>query len=355
MSNLVPINVNVPAHLAARIGAPSVLAQSVMAGLGGGPSFPKISIKGSRFRIKEGSTETVLNTLELEVVIVGANPKLSKTWYATKWDPNAEPVAPDCYSLDGVSPAADADSPQNDLCASCPKNAWGSEVTDKGQQLKACSDHKRLAVVAADDPSGPIYLLEVTPAALKGLNQYQRELTMRGIPAEVVKTKVTFDTDASFPKLQFAFGGFLDAETQSVVDGLFGSPEVAEVTGEATVSTPAPAPAPVPAPAPKPQVAPKPVAVVAPPPPAPAPAPAPAAEAAPRRGFGASKPAAPVTAPPVAAPAPAPRVVRARAAAPAPAPAPVAAPAAAPTAPAAVASLADEIAALVGEVGADDA
>lgn len=341
MSNLVPVNVNIPAHLAARIGAPSVLAQSVMAGLGGGPSFPKISIKSSRFRIKDGDTETVLNTLELDVVIVGANPRLSKTWYAAKWDPNAEASAPNCYSLDGVSPAADAEDPQNDLCASCPKNAWGSAVADNGQQLKACRDHKRLAVVAADDPSGPVYLLEVTPAALKGLNQYQRELTMRGIPAEVVKTKVSFDSDASFPKLKFGFGGFLDADTQAVVDGLFGTPEVLEVTGEATAS----APAPVAAPAPKPQpVAPKPVAVVAPPPPAPAPTPA--AEAAPRRGFGASKPAAPVADAPVAAPAPAPRVVRAK-----PAPAPVAAPAA----PVAVASLADEIAALVGEVGADDA
>lgn len=344
MSNLVPVNVNIPAHLAARIGAPSVLAQSVMAGLGGGPSFPKISIKSSRFRIKDGDTETVLNTLELDVVIVGANPRLSKTWYAAKWDPNAEASAPNCYSLDGVSPAADAEDPQNDLCASCPKNAWGSAVADNGQQLKACRDHKRLAVVAADDPSGPVYLLEVTPAALKGLNQYQRELTMRGIPAEVVKTKVSFDSDASFPKLKFGFGGFLDADTQAVVDGLFGTPEVLEVTGEATAS----APAPVAAPAPKPQpVAPKPVAVVAPPPPAPAPAPTPAAEAAPRRGFGASKPAAPVADAPVAAPAPAPRVVRAKPAAPAPV--------AAPAAPVAVASLADEIAALVGEVGADDA
>jgi hypothetical protein len=342
MSNLVPVNVTIPAHLAARIGAPSVLAQSVMAGLGGGPSFPKISIKSSRFRIKDGDTETVLNTLELEVVIVGANPRLSKTWYAAKWDPNAEASAPNCYSLDGVSPAADAEDPQNDLCASCPKNAWGSAVADNGQQLKACRDHKRLAVVAADDASGPVYLLEVTPAALKGLNQYQRELTMRGIPAEVVKTKVSFDSDASFPKLKFGFGGFLDADTQAVVDGLFGTPEVLEVTGEATGSAPAPAPAPKPQP-----VAPKPVAVVAPPPPAPAPAPTPAAEAAPRRGFGASKPAAPVADAPVAAPAPAPRVVRAKPAAPAPA--------AAPTAPVAVASLADEIAALVGEVGADDA
>ena len=342
MSNLVPVNVTIPAHLAARIGAPSVLAQSVMAGLGGGPAYPKISIKGSRFRIKEGSTETVLNTLELEVVIVGANPRLSKTWYAAKWDPNAEASAPNCYSLDGVSPAAYAEDPQNDLCASCPKNAWGSAVADNGQQLKACRDHKRLAVVAADDASGPVYLLEVTPAALKGLNQYQRELTMRGIPAEVVKTKVSFDSDASFPKLKFGFGGFLDADTQAVVDGLFGTPEVLEVTGEATANAPAPAPAPKPQP-----VAPKPVAVVAPPPPAPAPAPTPAAEAAPRRGFGASKPAAPVADAPVAAPAPAPRVVRAKPAAPAPV--------AAPTAPVAVASLADEIAALVGEVGADDA
>jgi hypothetical protein len=342
MSNLVPVNVTIPAHLAARIGAPSVLAQSVMAGLGGGPSFPKISIKSSRFRIKDGDTETVLNTLELEVVIVGANPRLSKTWYAAKWDPNAEASAPNCYSLDGVSPAADAEDPQNDLCASCPKNAWGSAVADNGQQLKACRDHKRLAVVAADDASGPVYLLEVTPAALKGLNQYQRELTMRGIPAEVVKTKVSFDSDASFPKLKFGFGGFLDADTQAVVDGLFGTPEVLEVTGEATANAPAPAPAPKPQP-----VAPKPVAVVAPPPPAPAPAPTPAAEAAPRRGFGASKPAAPVADAPVAAPAPAPRVVRAKPAAPAPV--------AAPTAPVAVASLADEIAALVGEVGADDA
>jgi hypothetical protein len=332
MSNLVPINIQVPAHIAARMGAPSVLSAS----LGGGLSkaaFPKISIKSSRFRIKEGDTETVLNTLDLDVIIVGANPVLSKTLYLKKWDPNAEPEAPDCQSSNGIAPDPDVEQPQNDLCATCPMNAWGSAKTDNGQELKACSDRKRLAVVAADDPSGPVYQLEVTPAALKGLNQYQRELKMRGIPAEVVKTKVSFDASASFPKLMFQFGGFLNAEEQAVVDTLFGSPEVLEITGESV----APAPAPV-----APPVAPKPVAVVAPPPPAPAPAPAPAPveAAAPRRGFGAPKAA------PVEAPAPAPRAVRKPTAAPvAPAPAPVSA----------ASSLADEIAALVGEVGADDA
>jgi hypothetical protein len=331
MSNaLIPANVQVPAHLAARVGVPSALAQSLTGGLGsGGESFPRISIKGARFRIVEGDTETVLESTTLDVVVVGANPRLSKTWYAKAWTPDSEPQAPDCFSLDGVSPDPQSTDPQNDLCASCPQNAWGSKVTPTGQQIKACSDNKRLAVVSADDPTGPVYLLSVTPAALKGLNQYQKELSVRGIPPEIVKTKISFDTDASFPKLKFGFGGFLDADTQAVVDSLFGASQVKEVTGEVPrqpVAIPQiAAPAPV---APKPAL--KAVAPVV----EPAPAPAPAQAAAPKRGFGAAK--SEVNAATV-------KPVQTKVA---------------PAAPAntqAATSLADEIAALVGEVSADDA
>lgn len=319
MTSLVPVNIQIPAHLAARVGVPSALGAAITGGLSSGQSYPRISIKASRFRIVEGDTETVLNTTELDVVIVGANPGLSKTWYGKKWDPNSEPAAPDCFSMDGISPDPESTSPQNDLCASCPQNAWGSKVTDNGQQVKACADQKRLAIVSADDPDGTVYLLQVTPAALKGLNQYHKELSMRGIPAEIVRTKISFDTDASFPKLTFAFNGFLDEQTQASVDKLFGSEQVLEITGQKT--TPAPVP-----------VAPKPKAVAAPVRAVETPAPAPAAAAEPaKRGFGAAKPAAAKPAKPVAA---------------APAPAPAAADAAS--------SLADEIAALVGEVTADD-
>ncbi len=268
MSNLVPVNVQIPAHLAARVGAPSALALSLTGGISsttGG--FPRISIKGSRFRIIEGDTETVLDQTFLDVVVVGANPRLSKQWYAKAWTPDSEPSAPDCFSLDGIGPDPESTSPQNDLCASCPQNAWGSKITPQGQQIKACADQKRLAVVAADDAGGPVYLLLVTPAALKGLNQYQKELSMRGIPPEIVKTKVSFDTDASFPKLTFGFAGFLDESTQTAVDELFGSDSVKEITGEA-VTKPVAIPAPVakppavtvkPAPAPKPEPEPKPI------------------------------------------------------------------------------------------------
>lgn len=322
MSNLIPTNVQVPAHLMAKLSQPSVLSQSLMGGISGGDgeSYPRISIKGSRFRIVEGGSETVLDTTALDVVIVGANPRLSKTWYAKAWTPDSEPSAPDCFSLDGVGPHPESTQPQNDLCASCPQNAWGSKVTPQGQQIKACADQKRLAIVAADDPEGPVYLLQVTPAALKGLNAYQKELSMRGIPAEIVKTRITFDTDASYPKLKFGFGGFIDEGTQAIVDKLFGTAHVKEITGESA-----------PVAVPKPALA-KPAPVEA----APAPAvPDEVVEAnggkpeAPKRGFGAKK---------AAEPAPKAKIAEE--------------PKAADTA---TASLADEIAALVGEVNADDA
>lgn len=314
MSNIVPANIQVPAHLASKLSQPSALAQSLMGGIGGsgGEGFPRISIKGSRFRIVEDGNETVLDATTLDVVIVGANPRLSKTWYAKAWSKDSEPAAPDCFSLDGVGPHADSTQPQNDLCASCPQNAWGSKVTDNGQQIKACSDQKRLAIVAANDPDGPVYLLQVTPAALKGLNAYQKELAMRGIPPEIVKTRISFDTNASFPKLQFGFGGFIEEDVQTAVDKLFGTEHVKQITGELSAAS---------APVAIPKVE-RPAPVVEK-------APEPEPQAAPTRGFGASKPAA--------KPAPA-KVVEE----------PKAAPAVAATD-----DLAAEIAALVGEVSDD--
>lgn len=316
MNDLIPADIRVPAHVANRVGSPSALSQSLAGGIGGGTSFPRISIKGARFRIVEGDTETLLDSNVLDVVIVGANPRLSKQWYAKAWSKDAEPTAPDCFSLDGISPDIESADPQNDLCASCPHNAWGSKVTPTGQEIKACADQKRLAVVSADDATGPVYLLQVTPAALKGLNQYQKELSVRGIPAEVVKTKIGFDTDASFPKLKFGFGGFLDADTQGVVDKLFGTPEVQEITGEVPRQPVEVAKA----------AAPKVVKVAPKPAEEQEPAPTPAKESAPKRGFGASKPATV-------------RSIKT-----------------APKAEAqAASSLADEIAALVGEADDDDA
>ena len=292
MSNsIIPANIQIPAHLAARLRQPSSLAASLASGLGTGISVPRISIKGARFRIVEGKTETVLDEIKLKTIIVGANPAVTKTFYGKAWDPNDEAKGPDCYSNDGKVPAPDAEKPQSDGCALCPHNQWGSKISPNGQKIKSCADQKKLAVVAGDDAEGPVYLLQVTPAALKELNQYQRELSLRGIPPEVVFTTLSFDTDASYPKLKFSFGGFIDPQTQAIVDDLFGTDKVREVTGETVEAVAVPVVA-----APKPQsvrvveTKPEPVIVEA------------VVEEieeeapAPKRGFGAkAAPAAPVT------------------------------------------------------------
>lgn len=279
MSNITAINANVPAHIAARMQQSSALAQALSSGLGGGPEYPRISLKGSRFRIKDGDAETVLKETELPIVIVGANPRLSKAYFEKAWDPNAEPTSPDCFSLDGVRPHPESASPQNDLCATCEFNKFGSKITPQGTETKACADKKRLAVIAANAPDGPVYLLEVTPAALKPLNVYHKQLTMRGLSPELVITTVSFDPDASFPKLKFDFGGFLDETALAAVDNLLGSEAVLDVTGEREVVAAIP------------KTLPKPVSVK----PQPAPEPEPeVVEEKPIRGFGVAKPAKPV-------------------------------------------------------------
>ena len=287
MSNIVSLDTNVPAHIANRIGKPSALAEKLIGGISNGESWPRISIKGARFRIKDGDAETVLQSTTIDVVIVGSNPRLSKTFYAKAWDPSAEATAPDCSSMDGVRPDSNVSEPQNDICATCPHNAWGSKKGPQGQDLKACSDSKRIAVVSADDPSGTIYLMLITPAALKDLNQYQKDLSHRGIAPELVRTRVSFDTNASFPKLKFGFGGWLTENEIAAVDEVLSHPTIPEMTGEKMRNVPAQIEAPA---KPKPQL------VKA--------APAPVVEEveeeeapAPKRGFGAKAEAAPAPAP----------------------------------------------------------
>lgn len=257
MTQLTIPNIAVPAHLRNR-GVRVALTENIAGGLTVGSTFSKISIKASRFRIVKDGTETPLPTLTLPTVVVGGNPRVSKLFYAAEFDGNAEATAPDCYSLDGIKPAGDSKNMQASLCATCPKNAWGSKITPQGKQTKACSDKKRLAVAAADDPEGDLYLLEVTPAAFKDFASYIKQLQMRGIALETVVTNIGFDPSASFPKLTFGFGGFLSEDQQNAIDSRLDDPIIQEITGEATSNMVEAAPAPAPAPAPK---AAKPVAV----------------------------------------------------------------------------------------------
>ena len=192
----------------------------------------KLSIKDSTFSlITDGECDTLSNT-SLEIVFVGANPSISKMWYEGEWSGDRDSSSPDCFSLDGITPNKKSVSPQNDVCALCPRNAWGSKITPSGYKIKDCSDIKRVALILVDKPRRGVCLLHITPSSLKNLNAYQKTLSMRGVVPEIARTILSFDDSVDYPRLQFKFGGFLSEATQKYVDTYVGSDEVKYVTGE---------------------------------------------------------------------------------------------------------------------------
>lgn len=343
-TELIPANIQIPAHFASHAGKPSSLAAAISGGIhGGGVTYPRLSIKGSRFRVVVDGVETIVPSLALDVLVVASNAGLSKTYYAGAYV-DGENKSPDCSSIGGITPDLEITAPVSTLCATCPMNAWGSKITPQGTKIKACTDQKRLAVVAADDPAGAVYLVQVTASALKGLNAFYKELEHKGISPEIIKTTLSFDATASYPKLQFGFGGFIDEATYNVIAPLFDSDKVMEIVGTPNES-PAVIAAPVVA---APVAVPEPVVVV----------PAPVEEPPKAVGLGAAMAAAAqpvqagVTTTPVAVPTPEP-VAPVTVANVTPAPV-VEEPAAVPVADSDTQKLADEIAGLLGQV-ADDA
>lgn len=276
----------------------------------------------------------------VNMIILKANPHLSKTWYENGWDESST-NPPDCSSANGVVPDNGVPKKQSNTCATCPRNQWGT--APNGGKGKACGDHRRLAISPAEDIAnetfgGPM-LLRCPAASLQDLASFDAKYKQAGYPYFSLVVKVGFDAKESYPKLVFsAVRPLTEAEGQLVM-ALRNSDAVARVIGDgpppqatnpslpaqqeqlfeqapntaaapaSVVQQQAPQPAPAAAPAPTPgfggaPLAPAPAAVQQPvaqqqaPPPAPPPA-QPAPAAVPQRqmtGFGGAAGPAPAPA-----------------------------------------------------------
>lgn len=219
------------------------LASELSANVGGG-GFPVMSIKGKVFSlVKSGERETLMNpndpdevATSINVVILKANAGLSKVWYAKNFVEGSD-AKPDCFSHDGVAPDPSVENPQAKKCAICPKNQWGSKVSEEGKKLKACQDSRRLAIANPDELDNPI-LLRAPAATLKPLAEYGESLAKRGVPYNAVVTKIGFDRDAASPKLTFKAVSFVseaqfakiqDTVAGEVVESILGKPGEAPV------------------------------------------------------------------------------------------------------------------------------
>jgi hypothetical protein len=223
---------NVPAHIAARIaarqqaGTKSSVASAIVSD--NGPSIPRISIRAGRYRLNEEGVETTVG-VTLDTIIVGANPRVSKVFYAKAFDASADNVRPDCWSNDGLKPDVSIDAPVHNACADCPNNVLGSKILPSGAKSKMCADQRHLAVVAAADPT-KVYSLTVPVSGMKALREYFKDLGNYNIGPEEVVTELGFDDAASFPKITFKQKGYVPEKAIGRIDNLLTSDSVKVAT-----------------------------------------------------------------------------------------------------------------------------
>lgn len=209
MSNITVFNsAKAPAFV-----ANAELSETTLALAGGvsGPGVKRVSIKGGVFRLVAGGKEIAnIEDRHLDVIVVKAAPKVSRIFYAGKYDKDAAAVAPDCWSNDGETPDKSIKSPQASNCAKCPQNIAGSGNGNS----RACRYQQRLAVVLANNPAGDVLQLTLPATSIFGkgegdklpLQAYARWAATQTPPVnlDMVVTRMKFDTTAESPKLVFA-------------------------------------------------------------------------------------------------------------------------------------------------------
>jgi len=212
-----PLSGSVPAHIQrafAQQAANAALAAGVSAG------YPIISYKGKVWHIVEGGERTLITIGEgrnandpaasLEAVIILANPALNKVYYPDGYE-DGSTERPLCHSDDGVMPSNDAQEKQSKSCGVCPRNEWGSKISDTGSRGKACADSRRMAIASPDDLDTPM-LLRCPAASLKTLLAYGQQLDKRGWPYFALVTRIAFDNTLAYPSLTFTPERWLDED-----------------------------------------------------------------------------------------------------------------------------------------------
>ena len=214
-------------------------------------SFGVIGYKGKVWSIKHRGEEVQLLRQDgdgarnsIEVVILAAAKNLAKIFYASGYTEGAN-AAPDCFSTDGIVPSPSAASKQSPTCGSCPHNVWGSSISAvSGKPTKRCADNKRMAVVPLADISNEIYggpmLIRVPAASLQEMAQYGQKMQQLGYPSYSIGTRISFDTEVSYPRFVFqAIRPLTDDEAVKVLE-LKNSSAVARILAEASELTSAP-------------------------------------------------------------------------------------------------------------------
>lgn len=185
---------------------PSKLAQTLSTG-GATTRRIQTTTNGKFKRLING--EQIGNPVsgEINVIVVGALPSISRTFYKEKFDPNKEATLPNCWSNLGDKPDENAPDPQSSSCSTCPQNIKGS--SDNGG--RACRFQRRVSVLVEGDKTGQIYQFNIPAKSLFGKGSgnthpwesYVSFLRGNDESPDTVVTKVAFNDNAETMELEF--------------------------------------------------------------------------------------------------------------------------------------------------------
>jgi hypothetical protein len=180
------------------------------------PRLPKVKMptgRGKLFTLEViGGDEKDIP--ELRGIVLYQSP--AKAYWKEAFGGGGTQVVPSCASHDGIKPSDGYPDRQNELCAGCAWNRFGSATDTGGNKLpgKACRDVKRVVILLEDDPDIP-YLLTVPPTGLRNFDSYLIRLRKEKRPFWSVMTKIGLTTDVSrsgieYPKIVPDIAGFIN-------------------------------------------------------------------------------------------------------------------------------------------------
>lgn len=206
-----------------------------------------ISLRGMRFRLREGSEEiSVVRGESLEVIIIGAIKGYQRQFFGPYIQGQGSP--PICQSNDGVVPTRTAQEPQNSKCATCTRNAK-TQLRDDGSKGRECSFLKRLAIYIPgqgemawqlDVKGMSIFGKEVTDEGYSGWNKFVQRLAKDNIEPFKIKTSIIFDESATVPKIMFRPVGWVSKEEYTAARKLMNEEETKAMLTMESDATPPP-------------------------------------------------------------------------------------------------------------------
>ena len=211
-------------------------APSIVGDIPTGDTRTRVGLKGRDFHIIRGGVEEgTVPTKHLDVILIGAVPHISRTYFPGAYVEGVA-TAPSCYSVDGNVPAPDVRFPQSEKCMSCPQNVEGSSLTGD-RKGKACGFFRRVALLLRDYDQTTPFQMDIKSMGLwgedgqngqYGFQEYAKKLKAHNVDAGHVVTRLTFDPSVGVPKLLFQAAGFIDAEELARVSEFVQSGAVAE-------------------------------------------------------------------------------------------------------------------------------